>query len=80
MLKKIIFLIIIFLTTSCAVTQNGPSVKKHSFQTTDGKKKLQKYNDLQYGADKQFDYRINRTEKAYRKAGYKGSKTKKKKK
>lgn len=77
-MKRLIFALFLIIT-SCATTQTVPSVKKHSYDTREGKQKLKKYNDLQYGADRQFDYRVKRTEKAYKKAGYKDKKTKKKK-
>lgn len=69
------FLILIFsisFLASCA--SQGPSAKRHSFSTVSGKRKLQHYNDLYNGKDKQFDYRIKKTKKANKKAGYKPKK------
>jgi hypothetical protein len=78
-MKCFIILFLLFVLSSCA--QTAPTIaKKHSYDTKEGKKKLQKFNDLQFGANKQFDYRIEKTTKVYKKAGYKNSSTKKKKK
>jgi hypothetical protein len=68
-MKKLLYIFIILCLSSCV--SQAPSVKKHSFETRAGKKKLLKYNNLYNGADKVYDYRVKKTKKTNKKAGYK---------
>lgn len=71
-MKWLYYVLIVIMLSSCVTA--GPSTSRHSFQTRAGKKKLLKYNNLYNGTDKQYDYRVKKTKKANKKAGYKDKK------